>query len=150
MKHPHLSTPRERFAQEVAAGKNQSEAYRLAYPKSRNWKDSSVHSKASTLMADVKVSARVTALLSQTEKACAMSRDAWLNKWMDVERDSKSLHDRREALREIGKALGYYKCLERVAGTTGIIMLPAQIDAPVGELPPGFWESQALGTPRAL
>ena len=37
----------ERFAQLVASGKTQADAYREVWPKSMRWKDSSVHVRAS-------------------------------------------------------------------------------------------------------
>lgn len=54
-----LTPQQEKFAQAVASGKNQAEAYREAYPLSKKWKDASVHVKASELMANGKVSVRV-------------------------------------------------------------------------------------------
>lgn len=59
----HELTPQqEKFAQAVASGKNQAEAYREAYPLSKKWKDDSVHNKASALMRHAQVSARVSVL----------------------------------------------------------------------------------------
>lgn len=57
-----LTPQREKFAQEVAAGKSLSEAYRIAYPKAAHWKPESVHRKSSELAAHVHVLARVQAL----------------------------------------------------------------------------------------
>ena len=34
-----LTPKQEKFAQEVASGKSQADAYREAYPKSKKWKD---------------------------------------------------------------------------------------------------------------
>ena len=52
-------TPRqERFAQEVASGKTQAEAYRLAYKVDKS-KDSSIHVNASKLMSNTKIQQRV-------------------------------------------------------------------------------------------
>ena len=63
VKNEHGLTPQqEKFAQEVAKGANLAEAYRAAYPLSKAWKPESVHVAASKLMADAKVSPRVTAL----------------------------------------------------------------------------------------
>ena len=62
-KNQHGLTPQqEKFVQEVVSGKNQSEAYRVAYPASRRWQPATVHQAASRLMADSKVSARVASL----------------------------------------------------------------------------------------
>jgi phage terminase small subunit len=58
----NLTPAQELFAQHVAAGKSQAEAYRTAYPKSVKWKDSAVWCNASKLMADTKVSQRVEEL----------------------------------------------------------------------------------------
>lgn len=59
---PRLTPQQEKFARIVAAGKNQADAYRDAYPRSSTWKDDSVHNKASALMRNAQVSARVSEL----------------------------------------------------------------------------------------
>lgn len=61
----HLSPQRESFAQEIAKGGTQADAYRLAYPKSQKWKQETVHQAASRLMSDSNVSARVDELRSK-------------------------------------------------------------------------------------
>lgn len=56
-----LSNPRhERFAQLVAAGKSQSEAFREVYPRSAGWLDKTVWEKGSRLAA--KVAGRIAEL----------------------------------------------------------------------------------------
>ena len=64
-KNEHGLTPQqERFAQLVAGGANQSEAFRQAYPNSVKWKT------ASGLAADIKVQSRVSTLQKEAaEKA---------------------------------------------------------------------------------
>lgn len=57
-----LTPQQEKFAMGVASGKTQADAYREAYPRSKDWKDGSVHTKASLLMAEVKVQQRVAEL----------------------------------------------------------------------------------------
>lgn len=59
---PELTPQREKFARLAASGKNQADAYREAYPASKKWKDDSVHNKASALMRNAQVSARVSEL----------------------------------------------------------------------------------------
>lgn len=67
-----LSNPRhERFAQLVAAGKSQAEAYREAYPRSRAWKDKTVWENGSRLAA--KVAARVDELKRAAASAAVCS-----------------------------------------------------------------------------
>lgn len=57
-----LTPQQEKFALEVASGRSQADAYRAAYPRSLKWKDETVWSEASRLMADRKVFARVKEL----------------------------------------------------------------------------------------
>ena len=56
-----LTSKQEAFAQAVASGMNQSDAYRAAYDTSR-MKATSINVNASKLMADAKVAQRVEAL----------------------------------------------------------------------------------------
>ena len=68
-KNEHGLTPQqEKFAQEVVKGVNLAEAYRVAYPKSRKWADSTLWPHASKLMANDKVSTRVKALAQKVEE----------------------------------------------------------------------------------
>jgi len=53
-----LTPKQEKFAQSVASGKSQSEAYRIAY-NAENMKDEVIWVKASKLMAEDKVTVRV-------------------------------------------------------------------------------------------
>lgn len=57
-----LTPQQEKFAMGVASGNTQADAYRDAYPRSKKWKDSSVHCNASQLMAEAKVAQRVADL----------------------------------------------------------------------------------------
>ena len=59
---PGLSPQREKFAQAVASGMNQSDAYREAYRVRNGTKLSSVNVNASKLMNDAKVAQRVAEL----------------------------------------------------------------------------------------
>jgi phage terminase small subunit len=61
-------TPRqEAFAQHYATYRNASEALRLAYPGTRKWKPDAVYSRASRLLADAKVKARVEELMQRVQ-----------------------------------------------------------------------------------
>lgn len=62
-----LTANQETFAASLAQGLSQAEAYRIAYPKSANWKDEAVWSASSKLAKNSKVFVRVKAL---QEKAC--------------------------------------------------------------------------------
>jgi hypothetical protein len=67
----------EKFAQLVAAGRSQSDAYREVYPKSRRWKDETIHPwasklayKVSTRLAELKEAGASNAVMTKNE-ACA-------------------------------------------------------------------------------
>jgi len=62
-----LTPKQERFAQLIAGGNDQSTAYREAF--NSNGKDSTVHSEASRLMKNPKVSARVEHITEQKHRA---------------------------------------------------------------------------------
>lgn len=54
--------------QELVKGKSQRQAYHVAYPNSKKWKDSSVDSNASTLLANAKVKQRYLTLLERVNE----------------------------------------------------------------------------------
>ena len=59
MNQAKLTAKQEAFAQGIADGLGQADAYRMAYD-ADGMKDSTIYSKASVLMSDGKVTARVT------------------------------------------------------------------------------------------
>ena len=60
-----LTPKQESFAAELAKGKTQAEAYRIAFPESLKWKNESIWQRASKLAADVKVQSRVREMTSK-------------------------------------------------------------------------------------
>lgn len=65
-----LTDQQEKFVQELIRTDNQRAAYKEAYPKSKNWKDESVDSKASTLInKNEKVKARYNELKGKIMQA---------------------------------------------------------------------------------
>lgn len=76
----------ERFATEYVKTGNQSEAYRIVYPASRKWKPDSVHSKASTLLSDVRVKERVLQLREKAANKAMMTKSDVLNEAMRIAR----------------------------------------------------------------
>lgn len=68
-----LTPKQEAFAQAVASGKSQSDAYRSAYKVRETTKAESVNQKASRLMAEVKVRARVEALRQPVVEAAQIT-----------------------------------------------------------------------------
>ena len=69
-----LTAKQEAFAQAIASGKTQADAYRSAYD-AETMKDATVWSKASVLMADGKVAARVEELRKGLEKKELWTRE---------------------------------------------------------------------------
>lgn len=95
-----LTPKQEAFAAELAKGQSQAAAYRIAYPASKEWKDESVWSSASTLASDPKVSQRAAEL----RKAASFALGA------DIERVFKeaariALFDPRKMFDDDGKPL---------------------------------------------
>ena len=70
-----LSPKQEAFAAGVAQGLSQAEAYRRAYPRSNAWKDDTVYSRASELMADRKISGRVEDLMRKAAAANEVTQE---------------------------------------------------------------------------
>jgi hypothetical protein len=66
-----LTAKQEAFAQAIADGMGQADAYRMAYD-AEGMKDSTVYSKASILMSDGKIRARVDEL-----KAMVVEKQLW-------------------------------------------------------------------------
>lgn len=65
-----LTIKQEKYAQGLWAGLSQREAYRQAFPTSKNWKDETVDSKACILAKDEKVMARLAELTNKlTERS---------------------------------------------------------------------------------
>ena len=63
-----LTAKQEKFVQELIKGKSQRDAYKVAYPGSKKWKDNSIDCAASKLMAIAKVSQRYEELKKKTEE----------------------------------------------------------------------------------
>lgn len=75
---PGLSPRREKFAQAVASGMNQSDAYREAYRVRNGTKLSSINVNASKLMADAKVEQRVAELRAPAAKKASITLESHL------------------------------------------------------------------------
>jgi len=69
-----LTAQQERFAQAIADGMNQSDAYRSAY-KAQNMKDKQIHEEASKLAANPKVTQRLVELKGKLEEKALWTRE---------------------------------------------------------------------------
>ena len=84
-----LTHKQEAFAQAVASSMNQSDAYRAAY-RAGNMKAATIQSKASILMADGKVRARVDSLKQELANKCLWTREQSITTLKGVIDDGES------------------------------------------------------------
>lgn len=115
-----LTSQQEAFAQKVASGLSQSDAYRFAYPRSKKWADKSVWSKASEMSG--KVSERIKELQAKANEKCLVTVES-LVKHLDEVRQI-ALQDEKpqcaaavNALMAQAKLLGLDKQLLEMTGS---------------------------------
>lgn len=118
----------ELFCQEILKGSSQRQAYYVAYPSSRGWKDSTVDSKASYFARDDKVLARLQELRDQMEEDNRISKNdiiTHLSKigLSDIDAGSIKPSDKIKALELMAKMLGYDQA-ESKEIVTGVVMIP--------------------------
>lgn len=102
-------TPRqEKFAEAIAIGANQSDAYRMAYPVSMAWKAASVHNKASAMAKNGDVLARVEKLKEQTVALSIWRRQQSIEVLSEIALDqSMKPNDRITAVDKLNVMHGY-------------------------------------------
>ena len=74
----YLTQNQERYVQELVKGKTQRQAYLIAYPKSKNWKEKTVDENASRLFNNRKAQARYNELMNKHKDKAIMTRDELL------------------------------------------------------------------------
>ena len=79
----NLTTKQNRFCEEVVSGKTQAEAYRIAYS-AQDMKDKTIWSKASELMTNGKVTARVAELRAPVIKEAQLTLKAHLDDLLEI------------------------------------------------------------------
>ena len=102
-----MTPMQERFAQEVASGKSQSAAYRIAYPGSLQWKEATVWNKASALMRDKEVSARVDAIRDELRERGIWTREQSAKALIGVVDAPDKPSDIVAAVKELNAMHGY-------------------------------------------
>lgn len=68
-----LSPQQEKFCLAYLEAESASEAYRIAYPTSRKWKDNAVHVNASKLLADARIMLRIKELRAEVAARTTVS-----------------------------------------------------------------------------
>lgn len=112
-----LTNQQEIFAQEVVKHGNQSEAYRVAYPRSRKWKPETVWSESSTMMTHPKVSERVSELRALIERDAIADASERRRFWTETMRNKDGdMKDRLKASELIGRADGDFVERKKIEG----------------------------------
>ncbi len=102
-----LTAKREVFAQRMAAGESQAEAYRQAYPTSRKWKLETLYNKASALMRVGEVVARVAELRAEIVDRLVINEQYVIDGLVENHRRAMegTVHDFGMALNDEGDAV---------------------------------------------
>jgi phage terminase small subunit len=103
-----LTPKQELFVQSIIKGMSQADAYRTAYA-TKNMSDKTIHEAASRLVADSKVSARLSELREQMTKDTIMSAQKRLEWLTEVIGDKDvSIGDKLKAADIMNKMQGEY------------------------------------------
>jgi hypothetical protein len=104
-----LTAKQEAFCQAIADGLGQADAYRMAYD-AEGMKDNTIYSKASVLMSDGKVAARVAQLKSQVAEKQLWTREMSVKGLMSAYRialEAKASTGMTAAVKELNIMHGY-------------------------------------------
>ena len=102
-----LNPRHERFAQLVAEGKTQADAYRETYPQSKRWKADSIHGRASKVNA--MVLPRVRELQAELAKRSNITKEEVVAYLSNVVRGPEnSFGSKLAAIEQLAKLLGWY------------------------------------------
>ncbi len=123
-----LTPKREKFCQAIASGKTQADAYREAFNASK-MKDSTIHKRASELMANGEIKGRVETLREPIIKKSQLTLDGHLNDLLGLRNLAAKSNQYAVAVNaEIarGKAAGLY--VEKIEANLTNKPLPSSID----------------------
>lgn len=103
-----LTPKQEKFVQSLIQGMSQADAYRSAYA-TKNMSDKTIHEAASRLVADSKVSARLSELREQMTKDTIMSAQRRLE-WLTeaIANNDIAVNDKLKAIDIMNKMQGEY------------------------------------------
>lgn len=127
----------EVFAQAVASGMNQSDAYRAAYNVRPSTKPETVNQSASRIMSDPNVAARVAELRKPVVEAAQITLASHLERLRNLSETAEEAGQMSAAINaEIarGKASGLYVDKVEHSGNIGGELTDAQLDARIAAL----------------
>lgn len=119
-----LTPMQEAFAQAVASGKSKSEAYRIAYPRSKQWKPESVWNKASAIASHVGVSARIDEIRAELSDRGIWTRENSARALIGVVNSPDKASDIVAAVKELNAMHGFEAPKEiKHSGSTPITLV---------------------------
>lgn len=123
MSNTELSQQREAFAQAIASGLNQSDAYRKCYKVGVTTKPDTINQAASRLMADSKVAARVAELRKPVVEAAQITLKGHLERLSELSTKAEQSNQLSAAIAaEVarGKASGLYVERTELSGSVAV------------------------------
>lgn len=100
-----LTSKQESFSQGIASGLGQADAYRAAYS-ATEWKDTSIYPKASQLMKNSKVAARVAELKQALERKSIWTREMSVKALVQAYKEGKP-SEKISAVKELNCMHGF-------------------------------------------
>ena len=104
-----LTPLEEAFALQIALGKSQAEALRLAHPRAKHWKPASVHVEACLVMGKAKVRRRVKALQAEFIEQSMWARHLSIEALKEVIETPDRKSDVVAAVRELNAMHGFHE-----------------------------------------
>lgn len=101
-----LTPKQEKFAQEVASGKSQADAYRAAFDCSKS-SQTTIIKRASELMAKGDISGRVEKLKAELSAKALWTREESVNVLAQIAKAAEKDADRVRAVSELNKMHGF-------------------------------------------
>ncbi len=105
-KYMSITPKQEKFAQEVASGKSQADAYRAAFDCSKS-SQTTIIKRASELMAKGDISGRVEKLKAELSAKALWTREESVNVLAQIAKAAEKDADRVRAVSELNKMHGF-------------------------------------------
>lgn len=117
-----LTPKQEKFAQCVASGMNQSDAYRAAYNVKEDTTPASVNQQAYELMQDLDISYRIEHLRKPIAERVGRTLEQHIERMAELSRLALEADEHSAAIKaeeNVGKVLGYYVNKTELTGRNG-------------------------------